>query len=129
MKEIRICSLIYLIPHIDRQSFCLYSCDVPNNPPSCPPDIEQEYSANDKCGMIKDTNGLFQGCIEMMEDSIVQGLFEDCIYDVCASENKHKQLCEALTELMEQCYEEGYLEPIDWRNEDFCPCKLSFKNK
>ena len=105
----------------------MYRCEVPDEP-SCPTDIINAYSTNDKCGMITNSAGPFKGCMDFVGDDIIfDDYFEDCIFDICMSEDKTKQLCEALAELMALCYSKGYAEPIEWRTNDFCPCKLSFK--
>ena len=106
--------------------FCLYSCEDLTEPPSCPTEIEEKYSENDQCGMIKDKNGSFGECLYMLSDDEIETLFLACVFDVCASRGEEQQqVCEALDNLQDRCYEEDdFKNSIDWRNDDFCPCKL-----
>lgn len=88
------------------------------------------YSTNEWCGIIKNPNGPWSKCLIYLNKNILNGIFESCLFDVCANEaNKNLQnqnRCNAFEQLANEC---NFLEQLsniteDWRKETRC-CKLS----
>ncbi|XP_019619436.1 PREDICTED: sushi, von Willebrand factor type A, EGF and pentraxin domain-containing protein 1-like [Branchiostoma belcheri] len=87
-------------------------------PPPCPPELESQVMADDKCGVIKDVNGPFAACQGVVDPV---GYFEDCVFDMCAWDGTDG-LCQNLKAYADACVAAGVQsESISWRTAERCP--------
>ena len=90
--------------------------------PTCDADTTNILNDEDHCGFIKRPNGPFAECMNVNPE-LVNGFFEDCIYDACAlwgnPDDVEEQMCNTLATLFLACQEE-LIGPIDYRSQ-ICP--------
>ncbi|XP_074518433.1 zonadhesin, like [Halichoeres trimaculatus] len=84
----------------------------------CDEDVEEEAQKPTSCGIITDPNGIFKPC----HAAVPPGpFFENCMYDMCATDGQTVSLCQAIESYADLCAAAGH--PISWRNDTFCPLK------
>ncbi|KAM6960357.1 LOW QUALITY PROTEIN: zonadhesin, like [Tautogolabrus adspersus] len=84
----------------------------------CDDDVEEDAMKPTSCGMITDPNGIFKPCHSVVSPD---SFFENCVYDMCATEGQTVALCQAIESYADMCAAAGV--PINWRNNTFCPLK------
>ncbi|KAM9827438.1 LOW QUALITY PROTEIN: zonadhesin, like [Neosynchiropus ocellatus] len=85
----------------------------------CDDDVEQDAIKPSNCGMIQDPTGIFKPCHAVVPP---EPYFENCVYDMCATEGEAVALCQAIESYADMCAAAGV--PIDWRkNNTFCALK------
>ncbi|XP_074641803.1 IgGFc-binding protein-like isoform X2 [Tubulanus polymorphus] len=96
----------------------LKECTTPIPPFECVKDI---YKGKDKCGFINDVHGPFKDCIKHKDiDSLT--MFDNCVFDACASSGDVQYICEALQTLENTCLSKKL--PVKaWRSASLCPMK------
>ncbi|CAJ1086482.1 LOW QUALITY PROTEIN: zonadhesin%2C like [Xyrichtys novacula] len=84
----------------------------------CDDDVEEDAMKPTSCGMITDPNGIFKPCHAVVPP---EPYFENCVYDMCATDGQTVALCQAIETYADMCAAAGV--PISWRNNTFCPLK------
>ncbi|CAD5119120.1 DgyrCDS7763 [Dimorphilus gyrociliatus] len=99
------------------------ACKKPDDPqPNCDEDEMAEISGNNKCGIIKNVQGPFKDCINILnsqDPSLVNDLYEECTYDLCLAKTDD-MLCKALETLAVLCEQQAGKNVL-WRRANFCP--------
>ncbi|KAM8881606.1 zonadhesin, like [Synchiropus picturatus] len=85
----------------------------------CDDDVEEDAVKPSSCGMIQDPAGIFKPCHALVPPA---PYFENCVYDMCATEGQAVALCQAIESYADMCAAAGVA--IDWRkNNTFCAIK------
>ncbi|XP_078472604.1 IgGFc-binding protein-like isoform X10 [Lampetra planeri] len=84
--------------------------------PPCDENDKNLYESDAFCGIITDPEGAFKECHAVLPP---QGLFDNCVFDLCATDGDHGSLCQALQAYADQCAQAGVI--VTWRNNTFCP--------
>ncbi|CAL8241748.1 unnamed protein product [Merluccius merluccius] len=84
----------------------------------CKKEVEEDAKKPTSCGMITDVNGIFAACHAVVPPA---PYFENCVYDMCASDGKVVALCLSIDSYAVLCAAAGV--SIAWRNNTFCPLK------
>ncbi|XP_070580303.1 zonadhesin-like isoform X2 [Ptychodera flava] len=97
------------------------SCaSVTNVEEQCPGGNVDNYNGNSKCGMIKNRNGIFADCHDVIDPEFP---YQSCIYDMCHGTNKQERdeaLCYSLENYFDMCREAG-IHLDSFRSDSFCP--------
>ncbi|XP_041091095.1 IgGFc-binding protein-like [Polyodon spathula] len=94
---------------------CNHGCD--QDCPRCDETNKAKYSKADSCGIISSTTGPFAACRSIISPDIY---FENCVFDVCATDGLRDILCRNLEAYTAACQDAGVIiKP--WRNDGFCP--------
>lgn len=86
------------------------------------------YANLDWCGRIKDKRGAWKECLELIDKNQLKMIFDNCVFDICAMEDKRSKqsdtLCSILEQIAESCYEVGKKNNktwiINWRQAAQC---------
>ncbi|TNM93378.1 hypothetical protein fugu_001554 [Takifugu bimaculatus] len=84
----------------------------------CDDKVEEEARKPTSCGMISDPTGIFKECHSVVPPG---PYFENCVYDMCATDGQVGALCQAIESYADMCASKGV--SIAWRNNTFCPLK------
>lgn len=65
------------------------------------------YKNNEWCGMIKDRNGPWSECLRLIDPNVLEGIYDGCLFDMCATEQKPElqsdYRCKAYEEIADTC--------------------------
>uniref|UniRef100_A0A672F8Q3 Fc fragment of IgG binding protein n=1 Tax=Salarias fasciatus TaxID=181472 RepID=A0A672F8Q3_SALFA len=87
------------------------------NCPDCDATRRAAFSQNSYCGIISAPNGPFAACHSKLDP---QPYFDDCVFDVCASNGDSKILCDSVAAYAFNCHLAG-VDVNSWRTPAFCP--------
>ncbi|XP_070690944.1 IgGFc-binding protein [Pempheris klunzingeri] len=87
--------------------------------PKCDPARKAVFSKSTYCGIVTSTTGPFAVCHSKLDP---QPYFDDCVFDVCASNGDGKVLCNSIAAYGFNCHMAG-VDVINWRTASFCPMK------
>ncbi|XP_076016838.1 IgGFc-binding protein-like [Genypterus blacodes] len=90
-----------------------------NNCPNCEPAQKTLFSKPTYCGIATTPNGPFAVCHSKLEPKLY---FNDCVFDVCASNGDGKVLCDSMAAYAFNCHMAG-VDVKNWRTASFCPMK------
>ncbi|XP_070580320.1 alpha-tectorin-like [Ptychodera flava] len=86
----------------------------------CPEGDIRPYRESDKCGIMRDENGMFADCLGAVSFDFP---FESCLGDMCHGRNqqeKQNALCDSINNYFDMCREAG-ISLMGFRSDDFCP--------
>ncbi|XP_061431558.1 IgGFc-binding protein-like isoform X4 [Lethenteron reissneri] len=84
--------------------------------PPCDENDKNFYESDTFCGIITDPEGAFKECHAVLPPQV---FFDNCVFDLCATDGDHGSLCQALQAYADQCAQAGVI--VTWRNNTFCP--------
>ncbi|XP_075908363.1 zonadhesin-like [Petromyzon marinus] len=84
--------------------------------PPCDENDKDVYESDSFCGIIIDDEGAFKECHAVLPPQV---FFDNCVFDLCATDGDHGSLCQALQAYADQCAQAGVI--VTWRNNTFCP--------
>uniref|UniRef100_A0A3Q3EYV3 Zonadhesin, like n=1 Tax=Labrus bergylta TaxID=56723 RepID=A0A3Q3EYV3_9LABR len=86
----------------------------------CDDDVEEDAMKPTSFMCVCDVlpSGIFKPCHSVVSPD---SFFENCVYDMCATEGQTVALCQAIESYADMCAAAGV--PINWRNNTFCPLK------
>ncbi|XP_068180237.1 IgGFc-binding protein [Antennarius striatus] len=87
--------------------------------PKCKPAHTAVFSNSDYCGAVTAPKGPFADCHSKVNP---QPYFNDCVFDLCASNGDEKVLCDSLAAYAFSCHLAG-VDVKNWRTASFCPIK------
>lgn len=108
------------------------SCNPLNSPGAEPVPVtcknQSLYLTDEWCGRIINSNGPWSKCLEHLDKKILEGIYESCLFDVCATESsirlQNENKCNSYEQLASQC--NLVISSVDtmsnWRIETRC-CK------
>uniref|UniRef100_A0A3P9H1N3 Fc fragment of IgG binding protein n=1 Tax=Oryzias latipes TaxID=8090 RepID=A0A3P9H1N3_ORYLA len=85
----------------------------------CDPAHKDVFSKPAYCGILTAPKGPFAVCHSKLDP---QSYFDDCVFDVCASNGDGKVLCDSVAAYAYNCHMAG-VNVNDWRTPSFCPMK------
>uniref|UniRef100_A0A667ZSL4 Fc gamma binding protein n=1 Tax=Myripristis murdjan TaxID=586833 RepID=A0A667ZSL4_9TELE len=97
---------------------CANGCEG-NNCPKCDPARKAVFIKPTYCGIVTAPKGPFAACHSKLDP---QPYFNDCVFDVCASNGDGKVLCDSVAAYAFNCYMAG-VDVKNWRTPSFCPMK------
>uniref|UniRef100_A0A673AB09 Fc fragment of IgG binding protein n=1 Tax=Sphaeramia orbicularis TaxID=375764 RepID=A0A673AB09_9TELE len=97
---------------------CANGCEG-NNCPDCDPARKAVFSKPTYCGIVTAPNGPFAICHSKLDP---KPYFDDCVFDVCASNGDGKVLCDSIAAYAFNCHMAG-VDVKNWRTPSFCPMK------
>ncbi|XP_034029561.1 IgGFc-binding protein, partial [Thalassophryne amazonica] len=107
-------SWMVTIPNVVCQNGCEGStCPV------CDPARKDVFSKPTYCGIITALKGPFAPCHSKLNP---QPYFDDCVFDLCASNGEEKVLCDSVAAYAFNCHMAG-VDIKNWRTPSFCPMK------
>ncbi|XP_062968659.1 IgGFc-binding protein [Cynocephalus volans] len=89
----------------------------PHGCPVCSVEETAPYESNQACGQLKDPQGPFATCHEVLSPS---EYFRQCVYDLCAQKGDRAFLCRSLAAYTAACQAAG-VAVKSWRTDSFCP--------
>ncbi|XP_035492191.1 IgGFc-binding protein [Scophthalmus maximus] len=87
--------------------------------PQCEPARKAVFSKPTYCGIVTAPNGPFAVCHSTLDP---QSYFDNCVFDVCASNGDGKVLCNSIAAYAFNCHNAG-VDVKNWRTASFCPMK------
>lgn len=87
-----------------------------NNCPNCHPANKAVFSKSTYCGIVTDPKGPFAVCHSKLNP---KPYFDDCVFDVCASNGEGKVLCSSVAAYALNCHMAG-VDIKNWRTSSFC---------
>lgn len=104
------------IPNVE----CSNGCEG-SNCPECDTAHKTVFSTTSYCGIMTDPQGPFAACHSVVDP---KPFFDDCVFDVCASNGDGKILCDSVTAYAFNCHMAG-VNVKSWRSPSFCrKCQL-----
>ncbi|KAF3691795.1 IgGFc-binding protein Fcgamma-binding protein antigen [Channa argus] len=97
---------------------CENGCEG-NTCPDCDPARKAVFSKPTYCGIVTAPSGPFAVCHSKLNP---QPYFNDCVFDVCASNGDGKVLCDSIAAYAFNCHMAG-VDVKNWRTASFCPMK------
>ncbi|XP_010737445.2 IgGFc-binding protein [Larimichthys crocea] len=97
---------------------CENGCEG-KNCPDCEPARKAVFSKNTYCGIVTAPKGPFAICHSKLDP---KPYFDDCVFDVCASNGDGKVLCDSIAAYAFNCHMAG-VDVKNWRTPSFCPMK------
>ncbi|XP_056237739.1 IgGFc-binding protein [Seriola aureovittata] len=97
---------------------CKNGCEG-NYCPKCEPARKAVFSKSTYCGVVTAPKGPFAVCHSKLDP---EPYFEDCVFDVCASNGDGKVLCNSIAAYAFNCHMAG-VDVKNWRTASFCPMK------
>lgn len=94
---------------------CSNGCEG-NNCPKCDSAHKAEFSKPTYCGIVTAPKGPFAACHSKLDP---QPYFDDCVFDVCASNGEGKVLCNSVAAYAYNCHRAG-VDVKNWRTPSFC---------
>uniref|UniRef100_A0A3B4ULI5 VWFD domain-containing protein n=1 Tax=Seriola dumerili TaxID=41447 RepID=A0A3B4ULI5_SERDU len=95
---------------------CKNGCEG-NYCPKCEPARKAVFSKSTYCGVVTAPKGPFAVCHSKLDP---EPYFEDCVFDVCASNGDGKVLCNSIAAYAFNCHMAG-VDVKNWRTASFCP--------
>ncbi|KAM7382747.1 hypothetical protein PAMP_002464 [Pampus punctatissimus] len=93
-----------------------------NTCPTCDPARKAVFSKSTYCGIVTEPKGPFAVCHSKLDP---KPYFNDCVFDVCASNGEGKVLCDSIAAYALNCHMVG-VDVKNWRTPSFChPCKAA----
>ncbi|KAM3613584.1 uncharacterized protein V6R79_001825 [Siganus canaliculatus] len=89
------------------------------NCPNCDKTRKALFAKSTYCGIITAPKGPFAVCHRKLKP---KPYFDDCVFDVCASNGDDKVLCDSVAAYAFNCHMAG-VDVNDWRKPSFCPMK------
>lgn len=93
---------------------CENGCEG-DNCPKCDPARKDVFSKTTYCGILTDSKGPFTGCHNKLSP---QPYFDDCVFDLCASNGDGDVLCHSVAAYAFNCHMAGV--DVSWRTPSFC---------
>ncbi|XP_078143106.1 IgGFc-binding protein isoform X1 [Centroberyx gerrardi] len=90
-----------------------------NNCPKCDPARKAVFIKPTYCGVVTAPKGPFAACHSKLDP---RPYFNDCVFDVCASNGDGKVLCDSAAAYAFNCHMAG-VDVKNWRTASFCPMK------
>ncbi|KAF7665729.1 hypothetical protein LDENG_00132510 [Lucifuga dentata] len=87
--------------------------------PKCDPALKDVFSRPTYCGIVTAPKGPFAACHSILDP---KPYFNDCVFDVCASDGDGKVLCDSIAAYAFNCHLAG-VDVKNWRTASFCPMK------
>lgn len=87
-----------------------------NNCPYCKPALTAVLSTFTYCGILTAPQGPFAACNSYLNP---QSYFDNCVFDVCASNGDEKVLCNSIAAYAFSCHMAG-VDVKKWRTTSFC---------
>lgn len=87
--------------------------------PDCAPARKAVFSKTTYCGIATAPKGPFAICHSKLDP---KPYFDDCVFDVCASDGDGKVLCNSIAAYAFNCHMAG-VDIKNWRTASFCPMK------
>lgn len=87
-----------------------------NECPDCDPAHKDVFSKPAYCGILTAPSGPFAVCHSKLDP---QPYFDDCVFDVCASNGDGKVLCDSVAAYAYNCHMAG-INVNSWRTPSFC---------
>ncbi|XP_072317584.1 IgGFc-binding protein-like [Eucyclogobius newberryi] len=97
---------------------CSNGCEG-NECPNCDEARKAVFSRSTYCGIITAPQGPFSECHSKLDPQLY---FDDCVFDVCASNGEGKVLCDSVAAYALNCQIAG-VDAKSWRSPSFCPMK------
>ncbi|KAK7886668.1 hypothetical protein WMY93_026289 [Mugilogobius chulae] len=97
---------------------CSNGCEG-NNCPNCDSAHKAVFSKPTYCGIMTAPKGPFAECHSKLDP---RPYFDDCVFDVCASNGEGNVLCDSVAAYAFNCHMAG-VEVKSWRSPSFCPMK------
>lgn len=94
---------------------CENGCEG-KNCPDCEPARKAVFSKNTYCGIVTAPKGPFAICHSKLDP---KPYFDDCVFDVCASNGDGKVLCDSIAAYAFNCHMAG-VDVKNWRTPSFC---------
>lgn len=94
---------------------CSNGCEG-TNCPNCKEALKAEFSKRTYCGIMTAPNGPFAACHGKLDPQLY---FNDCVFDVCASNGDGKVLCDSVAAYAFNCHRAG-VDVKSWRSPSFC---------
>lgn len=94
---------------------CENGCEG-NNCPNCDPAQKAVFSKSTYCGVLTEPKGPFAGCHSKLSP---QPYFDDCVFDLCASNGDGDVLCDSVAAYAYNCHLAG-MDVNSWRTPSFC---------
>lgn len=94
---------------------CVHGCRG-NNCPECGAPQKAVFSKFNYCGILRAPNGPFAVCHSKLSP---QSYFDDCLFDICASNGDGKVLCDSIAVYAFNCHMAG-VDVKNWRTPSFC---------
>uniref|UniRef100_A0A665VUJ8 Fc fragment of IgG binding protein n=1 Tax=Echeneis naucrates TaxID=173247 RepID=A0A665VUJ8_ECHNA len=104
---------------------CENGCEG-NNCPNCDPARKAVFSKSTYCGIVMAPKGPFAVCHSKLDP---KPYFDDCVFDVCASNGDGKVLCNSIAAYAFNCHMAG-VEVKNWRTASFsmkCPANSHYE--
>lgn len=86
------------------------------NCPDCKAPRKALFSTSTYCGIMTAPNGPFKICHDKLNP---QQFFDDCVFDVCASNGEGSVLCDSVAAYAFSCHKAG-VDIKNWRTKSFC---------
>uniref|UniRef100_A0A3B3XU29 VWFD domain-containing protein n=1 Tax=Poecilia mexicana TaxID=48701 RepID=A0A3B3XU29_9TELE len=87
--------------------------------PNCDAAHKAVFSKPSYCGIIAAANGPFVACHSKIDPQLY---FDDCVFDLCASNGEGNVLCDSVAAYAYNCHLAG-VDVKNWRTPSFCPMK------
>lgn len=87
-----------------------------NNCPDCEAPRKALFSKSTYCGIMTAPNGPFKNCHDKLDPKL---FFDDCVFDVCASNGEGSVLCDSVAAYAFSCHKAG-VDIKNWRTKSFC---------
>uniref|UniRef100_A0A3B3TRJ8 Fc gamma binding protein n=1 Tax=Poecilia latipinna TaxID=48699 RepID=A0A3B3TRJ8_9TELE len=87
--------------------------------PNCDAAHKAVFSKPTYCGIIAAANGPFVACHSKIDPQLY---FDDCVFDLCASNGEGNVLCDSVAAYAYNCHLAG-VDVKNWRTPSFCPMK------
>lgn len=84
--------------------------------PSCEAPRKALFSMFNYCGIMTTTKSPFKICHDKVDP---QTFFDDCVFDVCASNGQESVLCDSVAAYAFRCHQAG-VDIKNWRTKSFC---------
>ncbi|XP_054904027.1 IgGFc-binding protein [Poeciliopsis prolifica] len=85
--------------------------------PNCDAAYKAVFSKPSYCGIIAAANGPFAACHSKIDPQLY---FDDCVFDLCASNGEGNVLCDSIAAYAYNCHLAG-VDVKSWRTPSFCP--------
>lgn len=84
--------------------------------PNCKAPHKALFSQSTYCGIMTAPNGPFKTCHKQLDPKL---FFDDCVFDVCASNGEGTVLCNSVAAYAFSCHKAG-VDIKNWRTSSFC---------
>lgn len=87
-----------------------------NKCPNCPASHRALFSTFTYCGIMTSPTGPFKICHDKVDP---KPYFDDCVFDVCASNGQESTLCDSVAAYAFRCHKAD-VDVKNWRTKSFC---------